>query len=178
VNIFCSSRARPARPVRPQPGYEQQRYTTEAHKTSPAPTATILIEEKEPLNDRFLSVQSAVAICGWRTIKPSARVVMAVNTDRTMSPHIEVLPEVRAMRSILSYILGLGDGLTSAIETLISRPRPCRTSGSSEGWTRLSSTLLKRPSSQRDGLSGPYPTRRSRGRAPGAGVIPALAPPS
>ena len=54
--------------VMPQPGYEEQWDTTEAHKISPAPTATILIEEKDPLNGRFLSIQSAVAICRLRAI--------------------------------------------------------------------------------------------------------------
>jgi hypothetical protein len=65
-----------------QPGFEEQRDTTEARKTPPAPSATILIEEKDLLNRRFLSVQSAVAICELRAIKPPARVMIALNTDR------------------------------------------------------------------------------------------------
>jgi hypothetical protein len=71
--------------VTPQSEYEEQRDSTGAHKTSPAPTATIYIEEKDLLNRRFLSVQAAVAICGLRAIKPPARVMMAVNTDRKIS---------------------------------------------------------------------------------------------
>jgi hypothetical protein len=55
------------------PEYEEQQDTTEAHKIPPAPTATILIEEKDPPNGRFLSAQSAVAIGGLRAIKPSPR---------------------------------------------------------------------------------------------------------
>jgi hypothetical protein len=51
-------------------------------KVPPVSTATILIEEKDLLNRRFLSFQSAVAICGLRAIKLSAQAIMMVNTDR------------------------------------------------------------------------------------------------
>ncbi len=109
-------------------------------------------EGKDPLNStfprgRYLRERSI-------TILPPSVTVNDIVSRKFLETH--ALQAVRAMRSIHSYILG--DSLTSAIENLISRPRPCRTSGSSEGRPRLSSTLLKRPSSQRDDLSGPYPT--------------------
>ena len=69
----------------PQPDMRSSGIPQKLAKVPPAPTATILIEEKDLLNRRFLSVQSAVAICGLRAIKPPARVMIAVNTDRKIS---------------------------------------------------------------------------------------------
>jgi hypothetical protein len=53
----------------------------------------------------ILHVRSAVAICRLRAIKPSQRVMKAVNTDRMKVLQTAALPMVRAMQAVFCQVL-------------------------------------------------------------------------
>ena len=68
--------------VMPQSEYEEQRDSTGAHKTSPAPTASSLKGMKDPLNRRFLHVSP-------RSVSPAAvdKAVSARDSYEEYRPH-------------------------------------------------------------------------------------------
>ncbi len=67
-------------------GYEEQRDTTEARKTPPAPTAATITQEKDLQNEEIFDGRYAVDVYKPRSIKPSPRAIARNNTDRTISP--------------------------------------------------------------------------------------------
>jgi hypothetical protein len=72
----------------------------EPREIPPASTAIILIEEKDSLNRRFMSVRPAVAVCRSRAIQPSAQVMIVVNTDRSNHLQKSDCDRMRAMRAV------------------------------------------------------------------------------
>ena len=105
-------------------GYEEQRDTTEAHKTSPAPTAAAITQEKDLLNSTFYAVdkRSVLTVAVDNGTNRSRQTMLS--TARKKALQTPALPMVRSIRLVLYSVYQVHSPLI--VTSLPTRPLQSR----------------------------------------------------